>query len=201
MWTGWLSYLTAMRDVLGLKLEAHQNFAAWEDAGREGGFRVMHEKFCIVSDFPEILRMDDQHQPHCEDGPSHRWRDGWSLYHWHGVRVPAEWIEDRANLDPRIALTWENIEQRRVAAEIIGWDRVLEQVEATTVNEDEDPEIGTLLEVDLPDIGRERFLRVQCGTGRHFAIPVPPEMQTALEANAWTYGVDQDIIKAMEVRT
>lgn len=92
-----------------------------------------------------------------------------------------------------IALTWENIEQRRAAAEIVGWHRVLEQLDARTIDEDVDPQVGRLVEVDLPDADRERFVVVQCGTGRTFALPVPPTMQTALgddistyECNGWT---------------
>ncbi len=30
--------------------------------------------------------VDDRGQPHCDDGPSHRWRDGFEIYHLHGVR-------------------------------------------------------------------------------------------------------------------
>jgi hypothetical protein len=54
--------------------------------------------------------------------------------------------------------------------------------------------------VDIPDIGREHYLRVKCGTGRGFAIPVPPECKTALEANAWTYGLESYEYRP-EVRT
>ena len=55
------------------------------------------------------------------------------------------------------------------------------------INKDDDDEIGTLLEVDLPDSGKERFLVVTCGTGRKgIALPVPRDMQTALQANSWT---------------
>jgi len=104
-------------------------------------------------------------------------------------------------LSPETALTWENIEQRRVAAEIIGWDRVLSQLSTKTIDKDGDPQIGELIEVTLPDSGQERFLRVTCGTGRQFALPVPPNMTSALEANAWTYGVEPDLIKAIEKRT
>jgi hypothetical protein len=57
------------------------------------------------------------------------------------------------------------------------------------IDEDADEMIGTLLEVDIPDIGKEKFLFVKCGTGRNFALPVPPDMKTALEANAWSYGL------------
>lgn len=190
MWAAHDCYLTAARDILGLRLPEHQNYAYWEQAAVHGGFRVMHEDFCIVSDFPEFIKIDAENRPHCENGPSHRWRDGWALYHWHGVSIPAEWIENKAALTAQTALTWPNIEQRRVACEILGWSAILSALNAKTIDLDGDPEIGELVEVDIPEIGRERFLRVLCGTGRQFALPVPPDMKTALQANAWTFGYD-----------
>ena len=194
------SYLTAFRDILGLRLKEHAAYAHWEQAAIHGGFRVVHPEFCIVSDFPEVLKIDVENRPHCETGPSHRWRDGWSLYHWHGVRIPAEWIEDRASLTAKAALTWTNIEQRRAACEIVGWSNILKELNAKTIDRDDDPEIGELVEVTIEG-SRERFLRVLCGTKREFSLPVPPDVKTALAANAWTYAVDGEIIKRIEVRT
>lgn len=201
MWAAYDGYLTACRDILGLELREHEGYKFWEEAAINGGFRVMHKEFCIVSDFPEVLRVDAENRPHCETGPSHRWSDGWSLYHWHGVKVPAEWIEDRASLTPQIALTWDNIEQRRAACEILGWGAILTALDARTIDADADPQIGELVEVTIPDSGRERFLRVRCGTGREFALPVPPNMRTALEAQAWTWGHDTDSFTRPEIRT
>ena len=200
MWAPWDSYITGMRDVLGLRLPEHEKYAHWEQAAIHGGFRVLHPEFCIVSDFPEVLKIDAENLPHCETGPSHRWRDGWSLYHWHGVLVPAEWIEDRASLTAKTALTWANIEQRRAACEIVGWSNILKELDAKTIDRDDDPEIGELVEVTIEG-NRERFLRVLCGTKREFSLPVPPDVETALAANAWTYGVDGELIKRIEVRT
>jgi cytoskeletal protein RodZ len=201
MWAPYDCFLTAMRDIIGLRLAEHSKYEAWEQAAIHGGFRVLHPEFCIVSDFPEVLKVDDQNLPHCEDGPSHRWRDGWSLYHWHGVKIPGEWIENRNNLDAKTALTWDNIEQRRAACELVGWERILRELDAKVIDTDEDPMIGELVEVTLPDVGREKFLRVVCGTGRRFALPVPPHTKTALDAQAWTYGVDTQVIAALEART
>jgi len=201
MWAPYDCFLTGMRDIVGLKLPEHDKYEPWERAAINGGFRVIHEDFCMVSDFPEFIKVDEQNRPHCETGPSHRWRDGWSLYHWRGVAIPSEWIEDRASLSPQIALTWENIEQRRCACEILGWSAILAALNAKMIDKDCDPEIGELVEVNIPDIGKERFLRVQCGTGRQFALPVPPEMKTALQANAWTWGLDASDFTVPEVRT
>ena len=69
-----------------------------------------------------------------------------------------------------------------------------------TIDRDDDPEIGELVEVEIEG-NRERFLRVLCGTKREFSLPMPPHLNTALEANAWSYGVDSDIIRHLEVRT
>ncbi len=201
MWAGYDCYLTATRDILGLRLEPHGAYLAWELAAIHGGFRVMHSEFCMVSDFPEVIRVDDQNRPHCENGPSHRWRDGWSLHHWHGVRVPAEWIEDKKSLTPQIALEQENIELRRAACEILGWSRILGELKAKTIDRDSDPEIGELVEVNLKDAGKERFLRVLCGTKREFALPVPRDMKTALQANAWSFGIEDLANFKPEIRT
>lgn len=199
MWGQYDCYLSAARDILGLKLPEHEKFEAWERASIHGGFRIMHEKFCMVSDFPEFIRMDAENLPHCEDGPSHRWRDGWELFHWHGVRVPREWIMDKGMLTADVALSQENSELRRSACEIIGWNNVLSQLGEVVLDEDPDPQIGILVEVELEG-NKERFIKVKCGTGRDFALPVPPDMKTALQANAWTYGID-DVDYKPEVRT
>jgi hypothetical protein len=202
MWAPYDCYLTACRDILGLRLPEHEKYTFWEQAAIHGGFRVMHPEFCMVCDFPEVLRVDEQNRPHCETGPSHRWRDGWALYHWHGVKVPASWIEERKSLTPAIALSQENLEVRRAACEIIGWTRILRELNATTIDTDDDPQIGDLVEVDLPGLDRKaRFLRVLCGTGREFAIGIPPHITKALDAQAWMIGLDPSDFTRPEIRT
>lgn len=153
----------------------------------------------IVSRPPTVCR-DAENQVHSESGPAIKFADGFSVYIWHGTRIPQEWIENPETLTPDIALTHKNVEQRRCAAEIMGWDRILQELTPTVVDTNPNPEIGTLLKVDLPGAPGEQFLRVKCGTGRTFALPVPPDMSTAREANAWTYGLDPDEYSP-EIRT
>ena len=198
-WSAYDCYLSATRDILGLKLSSHEAYAHWEQATIEGAGRIVHKEFCIVSDFPEYIKVDERNLPHCETGPSHRWRDGWELFHWHGVVIPGEWVTGNPP-SAKEALTWENIEQRRVACEIIGWNNILAELNTTVIDVDGDEEIGTLLEADIPESGKERFLKVRCGTGRDFVIPVPPQMKTAIEANSWTWGLSANEYHP-EVRT
>lgn len=198
---GWVGYVTFIRDVLDWENETLEAFSYGEELCLHCGGVWWDDKVVVIHDRPEVLKMNDENLLHSEHGPAIRYGDGWSVYAWNGTRIPGEWIEDRENLDPTIALNWENIEQRRCAAEIIGWDVVLDKLDTVTIDTDKDPEIGQLLEVDLPDIGKERFLRVRCGTGRNFALPVPPEMKTAMEAQAWTWGIDEADFVQPEVRT
>lgn len=195
----WIGFYQYFRDVLDLKVCEKLNGLI--DLTSHCGWLNMYEDTVVFQDRPQHIKFDDQNRLHCENGPAILYRDGYSIYAWHGVRTPAEWITNKGELTAKAALTWKNMEQRRAACEIVGWARVLRELNASIIESDEDPMIGTLLEVDIPDIGKEKFLKVLCGTGREFAIPVPPKMKTALEANAWTYGLDGDVLRQLEVRT
>jgi hypothetical protein len=146
------------------------------------------------------LQRDRQHRLHCETGPAVAYPDGWELYFWHGQQIPGSFIRKRDELDPALALTWHNLEHRRVLCEIIGWDRVLQRVGTRVIHDSGDPSIGTLLECDLPGVGRLHFFRVRCGTGRTFVLSVPRGCRNAREANAWTYGLQAEQY-VPEVRT
>ncbi len=74
----------------------------------------MHPEFCMISDRPEVLRIDDQNRPHCTTGPFCRWRDGFALYAVHGVRVPWDIIEDNSSITVKRIEAEQNAEVRRV---------------------------------------------------------------------------------------
>jgi hypothetical protein len=148
-----------------------------------------------VSDRPAIVRTDQRQRLHCETDPAVRFRDGFPLYAWHGIGIPAAWIEDRASLTPEVALAVRDSELRRAACEMLGWDVILEALDARSIDSHPDPEIGELVEVTIGG-QRARFLRMTCGTGRRFACNVPfrardPErfdIDTAWAAQAWIHG-------------
>lgn len=199
----WVAYYD-FAEKIGVKYSADNSALLndWATLAKSINWWTAFENDCYISDRPIHISYDTENRLHREDGPAVEYSDGWGMCMWHGTRVPRSWIEDRKSLTSNIALTWNNIEQRRAACEILGWINIVNDLNGKVINRDEDPEIGELIEVDIPEIGSERFLVVRCGTGRTFALPVPPTMTTALQANSWTFGFDdvRDFMKP-EVRT
>lgn len=167
----------------------------------------------FVLNNPEAMTFSDGGLFHGQDKPAIQWRDGTSDCYWQGTSYPSEWLTQMPSASEVLRLP--NVEQRRAACEMLGWVHILNELGAETLDEHEDPEIGKLvsvqMDIELASGQRSwvanrgvtvdsRFLIVRCGTGREFALAVPPTVKTALEANAWTYGIDPSIYKP-EVRT
>ena len=192
------------REVCDLELEKDiaERALAYETTARTACWWWPHREFVMVSERPTRIRRDDQGRLHSETGKAIEWPDGWGVSSWHGTVVPHEWIAERNKLDPSLALTHPQVEQRRAAAEIIGWDKVLSQLNPKVIDKHADPMTGELLSVDLPDAPDSRFLRVLCATGRIFVLPVPQEMNSALNAQTWLWSeLTAKELKELEVRT
>ena len=202
LWSsGFCAYVSFFRDVMQWENETLNKFKILEDLTKSCGWVWWHTNVLSISDRPLSIHRDEAGRLHGEKGPSIAYRDGWSLYHWHGVSIPENWVKGNPP-SPAEAINWPNIEQRRAACEIVGWSNILNQLDAKVIDSDSDVEIGTLLEVNLPGSGKEKFLKVTCGTGReNIVLPVPRDVKTALEANAWTYGIDDLKKFKPEVRT
>ena len=194
MWAAWDCYLTACRDILGLRLPSHDAYAYWEQAAINGGFRWMHPKFCLVSDFPEILRVNSQNQPHAEFGPSHRWRDGFSIWHLNGVRVE-QWMAESHpdDLDARRVLQIENVDQRREVIRRMGSERLVAQLDATVLDV-ETREVGgryELLAIDMNHGEPWRFLKMNNQSiGAVHVEAVPRQCETVRHAINWRASQD-----------
>ena len=206
-WSALASYLNFFKDVAALPID-WAKWESYETLALHSGPRLLHEKFCIISDRPEILLVDEQNRPHCETGPFCKWRDGAALYSWHGTRVPARWIEQRASLDPKEVIAHENVEMRAAGAAIVGWARMLSVLNARVINDSGSPDIGQLIELDLPGLSQPgRFLKAQCprngliveGLPRvdDFGLPI----ETALHGQAWRIGLPPSEYRHPEVRT
>lgn len=168
---------------------------------RETGPYLMRNYVALTTNMIPQVRFDDQGRIHSEIHPAIDFGDeNLKLYAWRGLRVPDEWFTNPKYLTAKRALGYENSEMRRAACEKLGWNRILGELGARFIDSHPNPEIGTLVQVQWN--GRsEQFLKVRCGTGREFAIPVPRTCANAYQANAWTYGKQPWNFQIPEVRT
>ena len=178
----------------------------WSEAVEHGMWGIVNLGGLVVAVTRPVAKCvsDTDLRLHCASGPALVWGNV-ERYFWRGTEVPEPWITAPGSLSGAEALTWPNVEQRRAAIDIVGWARIIRDLEVREVDVDPDPQIGTLLRAKIPNTdggapAEMMFLRVQCGTGREFALPVPPDMTTARQANAWTYGLSPDELRP-EVRT
>ncbi|MEN6535461.1 MAG: DUF6745 domain-containing protein [Bryobacteraceae bacterium] len=154
-----------------------------------------------MCDRPEIISLDERGRRHCETGPAIKWRDGYSMYYWHGVRVPARLIERPESYTAAEIRKIRNSEIARALAERMGWDKFTGALGATVIDDcdieahGEDGQRCTLhyelLELNDQFSDRQpRFLRMQSpvlrdGTQPRYIDPVDPGLETARAARAW----------------
>ena len=93
------------------------------------------EKLAIVCDRPRILCFDNQQRLHAEGQPAIQFADGYSIYAYHGVRLP----EKYGTLHPhQWQASWlleeDNVELRRVLIQGIGYDRIAQELGSTELD-------------------------------------------------------------------
>ena len=197
-WSGWSAFLSFFRHIVKLPLDYRSGWQHWEAACVHGGPRLVHHEFCIVSDRPERLLVDEQNQPHCDNGPFCRWRDGSALYAIHGVKLPA-WIVDRPDQITVETIRAEaNTEIRRIMRERYGEGRYLANTGATVIDTDlssthtrrtRAPQIMRALLQDSE--GRRLLVGTDGSTSRTYHMEVPAEIATCRAAHEFLGGIDE----------
>jgi len=159
------------------------------------GWWIPYDTIAVVSDRPCELHIDDEGNLHSHDSPAIRFRDGWEYYASHGVELPAWVIEHPERISVENIDNEDNVEIRRVMLELYGLDKYLEVSDAILVDKDDDPYIGTLWRKPQEDDEDIYMLEVRNSTPeaddshKTYVLRVPPTMETALQANAWTFNI------------
>ncbi|MBP2061398.1 hypothetical protein J2Z30_002406 [Streptomyces iranensis] len=162
---------------------------------RAAGWWWPYEKAVIVAERPVELHRDEAGRLDRGDGPALAFPDGFALYAWRGMPVPAAFLQQLGELTPDRIREEENAELRRVMLEHYGYERYLDESGARPVHRDE---TGVLWRIELD--GDEPVAMVEVvnstpepdGTHRTYWLRVPPQVRTAREGVAWTFGVDAD---------
>ncbi|MGA6170638.1 DUF6745 domain-containing protein [Streptomyces sp. NPDC012600] len=163
------------------------------EVARNAGWWWPYENAVVISERPRVLHRDEAGRLDHGEGPALAYGDGFALYAWRGMPVPAAFLEELASLTPHRIREEENAELRRVMLEYYGYDRYLTESGARPVHRDE---TGILWRIALD--GDEDVVMVEVvnstpepdGTHRTYWLRVPPATRTAKEGVAWTFGLE-----------
>jgi hypothetical protein len=193
-----LSYFEALR--------AHCSFARLSglvQVAESSAFAFTFPDIVVFSAPPTRLEHDDRGRLHSGDGAAIAFADGWALYYWHGVSVPARIILEPESIRPDEITGEPNAEVRRSMLERYGTERLIRDLGAKRTQADD---YGALYRVEFEE--DEALVMVQLenstpepdGSFKEYWLRVPPTITTAREAVAWTFGLEreQDYAPAIE---
>jgi hypothetical protein len=196
-----------LREVVSWEEQTEPLVGLWAIA-KNVSWIVPHQHVCWVAERPDMLLTDLRGRLHCADGPALRYRDGWSVHAWKGVRVPAWMIEHPEKITPfEISDTFDPV-LRNTMIDIMTPERFIATGVVACVSKDaagilwrkhwshRGVTIGSWSAVEVvngtpePDGSQKRYL-----------LTVPAQVRTAQEAVAWTYGLSVKQYSALQLRT
>ena len=184
--------------------DAFKNYAAeidaWTRLAESSLGVICLEHVVFACEKPQTLLLDEGGRFHSETGPALVFSDGFTEYAWHGILVDGSVIMEPEKISIEEIETSQNIESRRVLIERFGQARYLQESGAEEVQSDD---FGTLYRKEIP--GDEALVMVKVlnsspepdGSFKDYFLRVPPEMTTAQQAVAWTFGIDEEEYKPL----
>jgi hypothetical protein len=131
-----------------------------------------------------VMRIEDD-RLHADGQPAVRWSDSECYYFWRGTQIPQKYGAVLSeNWRSQWVLEEPNAELRRVLIQGIGYDRIVQELEAVEL--DTWREYSLLMiyaDIDLEPI---HLLKMTCPSTNHIhVLRVPPHLISAREAIAW----------------
>lgn len=199
----WISMFSFSQDVWKVfDPEDVEKLAIHDELVQSCCWVTVYDGICFVSDRPDIISVEttirngnEQLRLHNADGPAIRFRDGYSIYMWHGVPIPSDIIEHPESITVSRIMSERNAELSRCMIEKIGLDRFFNEAKPKVLDQDLDASgmPRRLLSISVPN-DPERVvvsMQVKCPSTHHdFFIRVPPTITSCKQAMAWTMNMD-----------
>ena len=155
------------------------------------GWIVPFEEVCWVCDRPRFLSFDSENRLHAEGSPAIQFADGFSVYVYHGIRLPEEYGKfPPSQWQSHWLLSEENAELRRVLIQGIGYDRLCQELQTTELDYWQG---YSLLRIDKTvDSEPMHLLKMNCPSTNYIhVLRVPPDIELAREAIKWVnWGIE-----------
>jgi len=203
----WFSWIDALGRIGAVGTERMAGlFRVARNAGWWWPFRgvvILTERACE-------LHRDAQGRLHHETGPAMAYPDGFAIHAWHGVRVPADLIED--GWSTKRILAEPNAEIRRCAIERLGWDQFIADARLKRIGKPVPDPGNPGCEISLYDVPEkiydERVRVLLCtngtverdGTRRRFGLTTPAHFSDPVAAAAWTFDFPVEAYRSLQFR-
>lgn len=181
--------------LAGLYLDMYQDTS--------GFMSYFTREAAIILRWPDKFEYTNDGILHAPHEPALQW-GAETHYFYNGWNIHRDFFENPSALSPSIVLGEKNVEKRRAYMEILGSSRFAELLDLEIKDQAAD-QFGNLLELyrtrSMDELAREhlQFVRVICpSTGRNYMLCVPPDIATAREAVAWTFGKSADEYRPLE---
>ncbi len=170
--------------------------AVWRDLSLTGCWFLFFPGICFVCEPPEKIVTDRFGVLHNENGPGIAFGDGYGQFFWNGRPVERHVVENPQSITVREIEQEVNAEIRRILIERYGLSRYILDSGAQKVHEDDS---GVLYRKEL--VNDEPLVVVMVrnstpeadGSFKNYFLRVPPEVETAKEAVAWTFRMSSDL--------
>jgi len=161
---------------------------------------LFYEGIAFVCEYPVHSRLDPEHRFHDETDAALKFGDEFHAHFWHGRRVTREIIESPETITVELIEREKNVETRSILIERYGLERFLVDSGAKKVSEDECGVLYRKIFQSVDMMNDEALVVVMVnnstpepdGTHKQYFLRVPPNVRTAREAVAWTFGLDED---------
>ena len=188
-WQGWADY---METVLLVDIPQKEKYLQWKSLVESCGMIICRRGWVGVCDRPAELHLDENRILHSADGMAVKYRDGFGVYAWHGVRVDAQTIFFPETLTVEQVDAEVDMERRRVKIERMGVSKYLQQSGAKVLDMDALTIHGSAPRALMVDSKGMKWL---CGTDgstkRCYYMSVPNEATTCAQAHNAICGFDE----------
>ncbi len=189
----WLAFYDFFSEVCGLKDETKKLSGLWK-LSKNAGWFLPHENICWVSERHNKLSRDERGRLHSELGMAVAYPDGWGIYALHGVRFEETlWKKIVSKeITSKEALAIQSSDQRAIALNFIGGERLMKDFDGKVIATDE---YGELIELPgLLDTNKVpyKYLKAYNPESKDFVyLRTWPEVKTPAEAEARSYRLDR----------
>jgi hypothetical protein len=181
-------------DLLGRLGISVSKLAPSFELSKSCGWAALFWDWAFISARPECIHLDDRGRLHCETGPALRYPDGFSVFAIHGDRVLRNTVVPLESITISGIESEANVEERRVMIERYGLEQYLVDAKAEEIHRDD---FGILYRKG--SIHDELLVMVKVvnstpepdGSFKDYFLRVPPTMERARQAVAWTFGKEE----------